>query len=49
MNGETRNIMLTVDESAASDQVFAWALKNFYRVRQAAFLDHSRGTSSGSS
>jgi hypothetical protein len=37
--------MLTVDESPASDQVFAWALKNFYRVRQADFCD-LRGTSS---
>jgi hypothetical protein len=33
MNGETRNLLLTVDESPASDQVFEWALKNFYRVR----------------
>lgn len=38
MNGkpETRNVLLTVDESPASQYVFNWALKNFYRVRPAA-------------
>lgn len=35
MNGEGRNILITVDESPASDKVFEWALKNFYRVSAA--------------
>ena len=35
MNGEAqRNLLITVDESPASDKVFDWALKNFYRVSQ---------------
>jgi hypothetical protein len=31
-NGETRNLLVTVDESPASDKVFDWALSQFYRV-----------------
>jgi structural maintenance of chromosome 2 len=40
MNGEARNILLTVDESPASSQVFEWALKNVYRAGDTVHILH---------
>lgn len=39
-NGESRNILITVDESPASDKVFGWALQQFYRAGDTVHILH---------